>query len=144
MTFVSCPVRSWKQMLVQFGLESAERLKGKLASVAESARHILVATHVPPFCEACWYEGRTTDENWAPFFVCGSVGDCLREFAEQNPHTRITVLCGHSHHPGLARITENLNVYTGKAVYGRPGVSGILTMDAQGIQCKPLDGPGQT
>ncbi|MEM9365539.1 MAG: metallophosphoesterase [Planctomycetota bacterium] len=137
--FREVPKTRWKRKLRQLGQESAARLQQKLASVVDSARHVVVATHVPPFSEACWYEGKTADANWAPFFVCGGVGDRLREFAIKHPTIQVTVLCGHSHHPGVAQIRDNLVVYTGEAIYGRPSLAGLLTMDVNGVQCKPWD-----
>ena len=47
-------------------------------SLPDDTRSVIVLTHVPPFREACWYQGHTTDDHWAPFFVCGEVGQaCL-------------------------------------------------------------------
>ena len=38
----------------------------------------------------------------------------------------MTVLCGHTHGRGEARILENLLVLTGGATYGKPEVQRIL------------------
>jgi hypothetical protein len=94
---------------------------------------VLVATHVPPCREACWYEGKTTDDNWAPFFVCGAVGRILRSASESRPDCQFTVLCGHTHNAGVANITANLIVYTGAADYGRPDIEGLVTIAAEAI-----------
>ncbi len=104
----------------QLGAESAERLLEKLQSLPEGTREVLVATHVPPFREACWHEGKTTDDHWAPFFVCGQVGHVLRRYAVEHPQVKLTVLCGHTHSGGEAVIEPNLIVYTAGAVYGHP------------------------
>ena len=122
----------WKSLLNEQGAFSASRLRTKLNQLPADARHIIVATHVPPFCEACWYEGRTTDENWAPFFVCGQVGTVLSEFSRAHGNQQLTVLCGHTHHDGVAKIADNLTVYTGAATYGRPGVEGVLESTLHG------------
>ncbi|MFM7113065.1 MAG: Eco57I restriction-modification methylase domain-containing protein, partial [Planctomycetota bacterium] len=37
-----------------------------------------VATHVPPFREACWHEGELSDDQWAPHFTSVVMGDALR------------------------------------------------------------------
>jgi len=115
-----------KQMLVRQGQASAQRLQRKLTELPPSASDVLVATHVPPFRDACWYQGRTTDDLWAPFFVCGAVGDVLLEFSRERPGCRCHVVCGHTHHPGVARLAENLVVYTGGAEYGAPDVGGVV------------------
>jgi hypothetical protein len=89
----------------------------------------LIATHVPPFCESCWYEGKTTDDNWAPFFVCGSVGRVLQQTSQVRPQSMFTVLCGHTHHEGVATMRDNLVVYTGAAEYGSPEVEGTIDIE---------------
>lgn len=116
----------WQSLVQQQGAESAERLRGKLRTLSDRADEVLVVTHVPPFRESCWYEGQTTDDNWAPFFVCGQVGAVLDDFARDHPTIRIQVLCGHTHHPGVAEMADNLTVYTAKAIYGAPTIERVL------------------
>lgn len=119
----------WRELLAQLGRQSQERLLPKLRLAAERCSHVYVLTHVPPFREACWYEGQTTDELWAPFFVCGAVGKALREAASLYPTTRFTVLCGHTHHGGTAVIAENLTVVTGGTEYGSPAISDVFELE---------------
>ena len=87
---------------------------------------MIVLTHVPPFREACWYEGQTTDDNWAPYFVCGQVGEVLRRAGQDRPTCQLTVLCGHTHNAGFAQITDQLVVHTGAARYGHPDVEAVV------------------
>ncbi|MCG8651036.1 MAG: metallophosphoesterase [Pirellulales bacterium] len=123
----------WKELLQQQGRESADRLAAKLENLPADTDQVVVLTHVPPFREACWYEGKTTDDNWAPFFVCGQLGAVLRQAACSRPDCRITVLCGHTHHAGIANITDNLIVHTGGANYGNPAVEGVLNIESQSL-----------
>lgn len=116
----------WKDHLRALGAESEDRLRPKLQKALERFATVIVATHVPPYREACWYEGHTTDDNWAPFFVCGQMGNLLTEMALEHPARRIVVFCGHTHHPGMVSMTDNLTVVTGGAHYGAPGITGIL------------------
>lgn len=116
----------WKAILQEQGRLSAERLRLKLAAAMATHSRVLVVTHVPPFREACWYEGRTTDDFWAPFFVCGQVGDVLREAVERHPACRLSVLCGHTHNAGVANLGERLSVFTAGAKYGEPDVAGWI------------------
>ena len=90
---------------------------------------VLVATHVPPFRQACWYQGKTTDDNWAPFFVCGQVGEVLLRCSAARPDCQFTVLCGHTHNEGIANIADNLVVYTGAADYGNPDIEAVIEID---------------
>jgi len=119
---------SWQALLVDQGRHSAERLREKIDSLPGSTRHVIVATHVPPFRDACWYQGRTTDDLWAPFFVCGAVGEVLQNASRRRPECRFRVLCGHTHHRGTAQLTENLTVHTGAAEYGVPAVEATLVV----------------
>jgi Icc protein len=116
----------WRGELEKLGLDAADRLRSKLEVACQRYPRVIVATHVPPFRESCWYEGHTTDDHWAPFFVCGQVGKVLAEVAQQNPQTRFEVYCGHTHHGGIAEIAANLKVITGGATYGYPDVTGVI------------------
>lgn len=119
----------WKQQLQQIGADSARRLEAKLKALPEPAREVLVVTHVPPFRQACWYEGHTTNDDWAPFFVCGQVGRVLRNASQSRRELRFTVLCGHTHNAGVAQLASNLVVHTGAADYGHPDVEGVVTVN---------------
>lgn len=127
--FVQMPPERWRDQIAQLGRESAERLDVKLRSLPANATDVIVLTHIPPFREACWYEGRTTDDLWAPFFVCGEVGRVLQTFAPERMGLRITVLCGHTHHDGVATIAPNLVVYTGASAYGSPAIEAMVSVD---------------
>ncbi len=124
----------WKGQLQALGAESAARLGQKLDTLPSDARQVLVLTHVPPYRDACWYEGQTTDDNWAPFFVCGQIGQVLRRASESRPQCQFTVLCGHTHHRGVANIAPNLVVYTGAADYGQPEIEAIVSIDLEAIK----------
>lgn len=124
--FCLSPRSSWQRLLGSIGNDASERLEHKLDIACRSYRSVLVATHVPPFRESCWYEGHTTDDHWAPFFVCGQMGRTLRRVAARFPDTIIEVLCGHTHHGGVARVAPNLTVTTGSADYGRPEVTDLI------------------
>lgn len=90
--------------------------------ISLGAEKIIIATHVPPWNEAAWHEGKPSDEYFAPFFVCQSVGETIEGFADANPGTEFVVLCGHSHGEGEYRPKENVVCYTGGAKYGSPAL----------------------
>jgi 3',5'-cyclic-AMP phosphodiesterase len=118
-----------RRKLRRLGAECAFRLGKQLHEARNLGRRLLVMTHIPPFRESCWYEGKQSDEDWAPFFVCGAVGWMLRRFCEQHPEQNVLVLCGHTHHSGFVKIAENLQVWTGAADYGNPKIYTILDLD---------------
>ena len=102
------------------GDAEAAQLAPTLEAALGAHQRVLVLTHVPPFREACWHEGRLSDDNWLPFFTCKATGEVLVAAAEAWPDRRILVLCGHTHGAGEAWPRPNLRVLTGGAEYRAP------------------------
>lgn len=96
-----------------------------LPQALSESDHVICLTHVPPFREACWHEGRISDDMWLAHFSCKVVGEVLTKHMSQFPEKRMTVLCGHTHSSGVAIISENLRVITGCATYGHPEIQPI-------------------
>jgi Icc-related predicted phosphoesterase len=115
--------------LGSLGDEAADHFRQVLLKVLKTSERIVVLTHVPPFREACWHEGHLSDDNWAPHFTCQAVGEVLVEFMSGQPNRTMTVLCGHTHSSGHAQILDNLEVFTGEAVYGHPQIQQVLTIE---------------
>jgi predicted phosphohydrolase len=91
---------------------------------------VLVATHVPPYTEATWHEGRHSDKNWLPWFSSASIGAVLDKYSENHINKKFVVLTGHTHSPGIYRRRDNLIVYTGGAKYGHPDLAGTIDVKA--------------
>lgn len=51
------------------GDEAAEYLRGVLPKALERFERVIVLTHVPPFEEACWHQGRISDKDHLPHFL---------------------------------------------------------------------------
>lgn len=115
-------------LLKAMGDQAAAELRQSLAAMIDRFEQIIVATHLPPLREACWHEGRISDDEWAPHFTCKAIGDVLLELAEVRPDRRITVYCGHTHSSGVARPVPNLTIHTGGAVYGEPRVEKLIAL----------------
>lgn len=120
--------------LRELGDQAAEQLRPQLFDALERFSSVIVLTHVPPFRESCWHEGQISGDDWLPWFTCKSVGDLLLEATGKYPEARITVLCGHTHGEGTAKIRANLEVFTGAAAYGRPVVAGVFELDVSGVR----------
>jgi hypothetical protein len=120
--------RALLERLRALGEECAQRLRKSLPEALERHRRVLVLTHVPPFREACWHEGRLSNDDWLPFFTCAAVGEVLREALAARPDREALVLCGHTHGEGVARVLPNLEVRTGGARYGAPAVQQVLEL----------------
>lgn len=108
------------------GDETAGHLKTVLPEALAISDHIVVVTHVPPFLEAAWFDGRYCDSDWLPFFACKAAGDVLQQAMREHPDKQMTVLCGHTHGGGRSRILPNLVTHTGPADYGCPVVQEVF------------------
>jgi predicted MPP superfamily phosphohydrolase len=106
--------------LAALGDEAGAHFAKVVPKALETHDHVVVVTHVPPFRGACWHEGKISDDDWLPYFTCKAAGDALEAAMRARPDRRMTVLCGHTHSPGVAQILPNLKVITGGAEYGRP------------------------
>jgi predicted phosphodiesterase len=115
-----------RQKIQALGDEAADHFRVVLPQALLKANHIVVVIHVPPFEQAAWHEGKPSDSNWLPFFACKAAGDVLKEAMMKHPEKRMTVLCGHTHGSGVAKILPNLITYTGAAHYGRPVIQDIF------------------
>lgn len=104
------------------GDEAAAHIREVLPAAAARYQHIVFLTHVPPFREACVYDGKISDDNWMPHFSCKVAGGALRGVMTEHPACSLTVLCGHTHGSGSAQILPNLTTRTGAAAYGRPEI----------------------
>ena len=114
------------------GDESAALAEQLLDEALARYRHVLFVTHVPPFREACWHEGQTSDDDWLPWFACRAVGEVLRDRLAGRADCTCTVLCGHTHGAGVVEVLPNLRVYTGAAEYRHPRIAGVVRAGASG------------
>jgi len=106
--------------------EAAAHFKRVLPEAFSTCQSVLLLTHVPPFRQACWHEGKISGEDYLPYFATKVVGDVLVSAMEAHPDCRLTVLCGHTHGSGATDILPNLKVYTGGAEYGNPRVQRVF------------------
>jgi 3',5'-cyclic-AMP phosphodiesterase len=114
--------RALLAVLRELGQEAARYFRANLPPALATHSHVLALTHVPPFREASWHNGRESADDWLPFFACKAAGDALREAMAGRPDRRLTVLCGHTHGSGRCAPAQNIDVVTGGAEYGRPVV----------------------
>ncbi|MBW2459116.1 MAG: metallophosphoesterase [Deltaproteobacteria bacterium] len=112
--------------LNQLGDEAASHFAEVVPRALEHCEHLIVLTHVPPFAEACQYEGHVTSDDWLPHLSCVAAGETLARIMESHPTRKMTVLSGHTHHPARVEILPNLVVKTGHAVYGTPEIQELI------------------
>jgi 3',5'-cyclic-AMP phosphodiesterase len=115
-------------VLKKLGDEAAAHIRRVLPIALQKYPHVLLATHVPPFREACWHEGQISDDEWLPHFTCKAVGDAILEIMRPAVDRQLTVYCGHTHSAGICQPLPNVMVYTGGAIYGQPKVQSIIAI----------------
>lgn len=118
-----------RRRLNELGEEAARSIAAHLAQALERYPRVVLVTHVPPFREAAWYDGRFSSDDWLPFFSCQAVGDVLRQAMLGRPDRQLLVLCGHTHGRGESQILDNLRVLTGGADQAGPIVQQVLQFD---------------
>ena len=111
------------------GDEAAAYFAEHLSTALQRHRKVIVLTHVPPFHEAAVWEGRPSDNNYAPHFACKAVGDVLAEAMRKHGDREMLVLCGHTHGSGRVQVLPNLEVITGGATYGKPKLQAVFDTD---------------
>ena len=133
-------LRKWKG---EFGVDKPVLKKGLSALGDKAANHleivlrqavaehssVITLTHVPPFKEAAWYEGRPSDDNYLPHFACKAMGNALRRVMDSQPQSYLLVLCGHTHGQGEVQIAKNLQVLTGEAEYAKPVIQRVFDIE---------------
>lgn len=115
--------------LAKLGDEAAAYFRKLLPQACARFKNIILLTHVPPFREACWHEGKISDDEFLPHFACKAVGEELVSIMAEYPECKLTVLCGHTHSSGVAKILPNLCVKTGSAEYGRPRLQELMLIE---------------
>jgi Icc protein len=126
--FVGLSPSEWFSQLNLLGDEAASYLEEILPQALSRFRRLLLLTHVPPFKESCWHEGRISDDDFLPHFTCSAVASVLAETVPKYPDCHLTVLCGHTHGEGEVQILPNLLVKTGGATYGFPSLQSVITI----------------
>lgn len=115
-----------KPILNKLGDEAADHVRNVLPLALEKYDQIWFLTHVPPWQKAAWHQGKNSDDNWAPHFACGAVGDALTEIMKEEPDKHLTVLCGHTHGAGKRKILPNILALTGGARYRAPKIQQVF------------------
>lgn len=118
--------------------DEADALARKLREAQKTHANIVVATHVPPFVEASWYNKRPSDWNYLPHFTSKVVGDAIVQFVEEFPNVRVLVLCGHTHGEGVGQPHPRITTWTGHAEYRFPEVQTVLEIGDRIVPAKSM------
>ena len=113
------------ELMQKLAREYAEAVRASLEKAMSMFSHVWLATHVPPFVEATWHEGKLSEPDFLPFFCWPTLGEILTAVSQRHPRSTIRVLCGHTH--GKGRYSrDNIVVDTGEATYGQPRINEIV------------------
>jgi predicted MPP superfamily phosphohydrolase len=118
-----------REKLMQLGDEAAEHIRRRLHEALAQYSKVILLTHVPPMRQACWYAGRTADDNWAPHFTGAAVGQVIMATMPEFPDRKLTVLCGHTHNEGVVRPLPNVEIITGEAEYEQPRICRMFEVE---------------
>ena len=115
-----------KETLTNLADEAARHFEAMLEEAAGTYPNVIAVTHVPPFREASWYQGKVSGDDYLPYFACKVVGDVLGRTMQAYPQSNLLVLCGHTHSGGELQVLDNLQVLTGEARYGQPVIQQVF------------------
>lgn len=113
-------------VMQELAAEGARHVEKNLKHALKTYDKVVLVTHVPPFREACWHEGKISDDQWAPHFVSIAMGEVILKIMGEHPHADLLVLCGHTHGEGITYPLPNVCVRTGGAVYGFPSITEVF------------------
>ena len=116
------------ELLKSLADEAARQTRDKLLAALPHYRSLYFLTHIPPFREACWYNGQISNDEWLPHFTSQIMGQMLLDVMAEHPDRHLTVLCGHTHGQGRANPAPNLLVPTGGAQSGLPEIQQLIEL----------------
>ena len=92
-------------------------------------RRVIIATHVPPFEEACLYAGTKSTPSGLCFFSSQILGTSLLPIIENNPNIDFLWLCGHTHSKVTVHKQNNLVVKVAPSEYYHPQITEVIHVD---------------
>lgn len=118
------------EKMQQLADQDAQNLKIRLVEAIKNhhPKKVIILIHVPPFKEACLYEGKISNDDFLPFFSSKITGDVLTQMAQENKEIEFLVLCGHTHNKAYWQSSENLIIKAGSAEYARPEIQEMMTL----------------
>jgi 3',5'-cyclic AMP phosphodiesterase CpdA len=106
--------------------EAVQHVEVGIAAAVQAHKTIVILTHVPPWHEAAWHDGRPQDVGHVPWYTSKLMGDAIVAAAARHPKHEFVVLCGHTHSRWSGKIRQNISVHVGAAEYGAPQVQPLF------------------
>jgi Icc-related predicted phosphoesterase len=117
----------------ELGKASGQYFREVLPYALRCYEQVWMATHVPPFTWAAHYNGKPCGGHHLPHYSNLSAGCAINGICKYFPKSRLTVLCGHTHSPARVRISEQVQVFAGKARPGHPQVQSVFEVSKMPI-----------
>lgn len=125
------PRNSYQRAHLQGLLAGAS--KRYLAALLQRAlaryRHIILATHVPPFPQTVRWKGNLCAEEYLPHYCNRPVGEMIQRVAFRFKNRTITVLAGHTHFSTHRCVASNLIAEVAGARVGNPRIYKVLNTE---------------
>ena len=118
-----------RPILMGLADEAARHFEKVLEAAASEYPNVIAVSHVPPFREAAWYQGKPSSDDFLPYFAGKAAGDVMVKVMKAHPQSDLLVLCGHTHDGGEIQVLDNLRVLTGEAEYGKLRINRILPVE---------------
>ena len=114
--------------LKDLGEESADYFRRVLPLALSRHRHVLLATHFPPFTQGIRYEGKGCVWNRQPYFANQVLGKLIWSLSGRFPDRKIQVHAGHTHSAAAVTLRPNLSMRVAGARPGSPSKGELLTI----------------
>lgn len=108
------------------GLFTTQLLKDFKKVLKQGFKNIIILTHVPPFHEGSFFDGKVQDGDFAAHFVCYIAGAEIRNEIKNKTDVDVLILSSHTHGYGKADILPNLHTIGSKARYGSPELQELI------------------
>ena len=121
------------ERMADLGRVSAAYFRDVLPYALKCYGHVWVATHVPPFTWAAFYNRKPCGRTHLPHYVNMSAGGAIRGISRSFPKSRLSVLCGHTHSAANVSASTRVRVIVGEARTKYPRVQEVF--DVPGVSC---------
>jgi predicted phosphohydrolase len=112
--------------LAELGRESAKYFRDILPYALQCYGHVFVATHVPPFTWAAFYNGKPCGGTHLPHYANFSAGCVIRGISKSFSKSRLSVLCGHTHSAANVSASGRVRVIVGQARTQHPQIQRVF------------------
>lgn len=114
----------------EIGEERTNLLKQKLEAINMGITdQVFILTHIPPYREATYFNGKISTSNWLTYMCCYQAGLMLDTFCQKHLNTKFTILCGHTHGKVHHQRFDNLTVMAPESHYRYPSIGHIFNIE---------------